>query len=114
MIRFNQKGKLNIPFCRNPQRFSQSYITKIINQILHLVDIFTQQKIEFKYQDFKKTILIAKQQDIIYCDPPYIDRYCNYYNKWNADDELTLFKLLSNTKAKFIVSTWHHNNYLRK
>ncbi len=36
MIRFNKKGGFNIPFCKKPNRFSKSYITKIINQIKKL------------------------------------------------------------------------------
>jgi DNA adenine methylase len=33
MIRFNNKGYFNVPFCRKPQRFAKAYITKICNQI---------------------------------------------------------------------------------
>src|SRR3989338_3171279 len=33
MIRFNSKGKFNVPFCQKPLRFSKSYITKIVNQV---------------------------------------------------------------------------------
>jgi DNA adenine methylase len=34
MIRFNSKGKFNVPFCRKPERFARAYITKIVNQIV--------------------------------------------------------------------------------
>ena len=33
MMRFGGKGNWNIPFCKKPERFSQSYITKIVNQV---------------------------------------------------------------------------------
>ena len=33
MMRFNKKGEWNIPFCKKPERFSRSYITKIVNQV---------------------------------------------------------------------------------
>ena len=33
MMRFNRRGKWNIPFCQKPERFSRAYITKIVNQV---------------------------------------------------------------------------------
>lgn len=32
MIRFNRAGGFNVPFCRNPERFSKALIAKIVNQ----------------------------------------------------------------------------------
>lgn len=111
MIRFNRKGGFNIPFCRKPQRFSQSYVTKITNQVAHISKLIKIKEFEFKCQDFEKTIGEARQEDIVYCDPPYIDRHVDYYNGWDGENETHLFKLLSKVRSKFILSTWHHNNY---
>jgi DNA adenine methylase len=108
MIRFNRSGEWNIPFCKKPERFARAYITKIVNQVQ---DCAIQPGWIFKIQDFEKTILEAKKDDIIYCDPPYIGRYVDYYNGWSEEDEQRLFSLLSSTPAKFILSTWHHNDY---
>jgi DNA adenine methylase len=47
----------------------------------------------------------------VYCDPPYFGRYVDYYNGWTEEDEENLFILLSKTNAKFILSTWHHNDF---
>ncbi|MGL4424069.1 MAG: Dam family site-specific DNA-(adenine-N6)-methyltransferase, partial [Gemmataceae bacterium] len=33
VMRFNRKGRFNVPFCRKPERFSKAYITKITNQV---------------------------------------------------------------------------------
>ena len=33
----------------------------------------------------------------------------DYYNGWTEKDEALLFQLLSETKAKFILSTWSHS-----
>ena len=33
MIRFNSKNEFNVPFCKKDNRFSKSYITKIVNQV---------------------------------------------------------------------------------
>jgi len=111
MIRFNRKGGFNIPFCRKPQRFAQAYITKIINQVAWVGKIIKTKQFTFKCQDFNSTIAEALPSDIIYCDPPYIDRHVDYYNGWNDVNERELFDKLTYFKGKFILSTWHHNDY---
>lgn len=111
MIRFNKKGGFNVPFCRKPQRFSGAYITKIVNQIARFEELLNYFDWKFINQDFEATISIASEDDFIYCDPPYIGRHVDYFNSWNEDDERRLFRCLSNTKARFILSTWHSNRY---
>lgn len=111
MIRFNRKGGFNIPFCRKPQRFAQAYITKITNQVSWVSKLIKAKEFTFKCQDFNKTIEEASSTDVIYCDPPYIDRHVDYYNGWGDAHERELFNKLSNFKGKFILSTWHHNDY---
>lgn len=111
MIRFNQKGGFNIPFCRKPQRFAQAYITKIVNQVSWVSQLFQMKEFIFKCQDFNKTIEEASPTDIIYCDPPYIGRHVDYFNGWDDTHEHELFNKLSNFKGNFILSTWHHNDY---
>jgi DNA adenine methylase len=111
MIRFNSKGCFNIPFCRKPQRFAQAYITKIVNQVDFINRLFKAKQFTFKCQDFSQTIAEASANDIIYCDPPYIDRHADYYNGWVDANERLLFDQLANFKGKFILSTWHHNDY---
>lgn len=111
MIRFNRKGGFNIPFCRKPQRFAQAYVTKITNQVAWASKIIKAKKFIFKCQDFGKTISEASSADIIYCDPPYIGRHVDYYNGWDDTHEQELFDKLSDFDGKFILSTWHHNDY---
>ena len=110
MIRFNSKGKWNIPFCKKPERFSKSYITKIVNQVSKVSQLINHNW-TFINKDFREIILLAKEGDFIYCDPPYHGRYVDYYNGWTDDDENDLYELLLTTKARFILSTWHHNDY---
>jgi DNA adenine methylase len=110
MIRFNGKGKWNIPFCKKPERFSKSYITKIVNQVSNISHLINNNW-TFVNKDFREILLSAKKNDFIYCDPPYYGRYVDYYNGWTDDDESDLYELLSNTKARFVLSTWHHNDY---
>ena len=111
MMRFNRHGKWNVPFCKKPGRFSPAYITKICNQIDNVVSVIRKKDWIFLNQSFLDTILLAGENDIIYCDPPYFGRHVDYYNGWTEDDEIALYKSLCNTKAKFILSTWHHNKY---
>lgn len=111
MIRFNRKGGFNIPFCRKPQRFAQSYTTKIINQVSWVSKLIQMKEFTFKCQDFNKTIEEASPNDIIYCDPPYIDRHVDYYNGWDDSHERKLFNKLTDFRGRFILSTWHHNDY---
>ena len=111
MIRFNRKGGFNIPFCRKPQRFAQAYITKITNQVSWASKLIKAKEFTFKCQDFSKTIEEASPTDIIYCDPPYIDRHVDYYNGWDDAHERALFNKLSSFRGRFILSTWHHNDY---
>ena len=111
IIRFNNKGYFNTPFCKKPNRFAPAYITKICNQANVIQEIIQSNNYTFLNQSFEKTIEMAEKNDLIYCDPPYIDRYSDYFNGWDKNDEEKLFSLLSNTEAKFILSTWKNNKY---
>lgn len=111
MMRFNRRGDWNIPFCKKPGRFTPAYITKICNQIGSVAQVINKKAWSFNNVSFLETIAQAGENDIIYCDPPYYGRYVDYYNGWTEKDEEELFHALSQTRAKFILSTWHHNDY---
>ena len=113
MIRFNRKGAFNIPFCKKPHRFAQAYVTKIVNQVSYVTCLLKIKDFVFKCQPFEATISSGGSDDIIYCDPPYIDRHVDYYNGWDGKHENELFNSLSKSKSKFILSTWHHNDFRR-
>lgn len=111
MIRFNRKGGFNIPFCKKPNRFAQAYVTKIVNQVDHVSQLLKTKEFIFKCQPFERTISDAKEDDIVYCDPPYIGRHADYFNGWNGEHEQSLFDALGATESQFILSTWHHNDF---
>ncbi|PPV35588.1 DNA adenine methylase, partial [Ectopseudomonas oleovorans] len=90
---------------------AQAYVTKIVNQVANVSKLITTKDFDFKCQSFDKTILEAKPGDIIYCDPPYIDRHVDYFNSWDESHEVQLFDALKNAHSDFILSTWHHNDY---
>ena len=111
MIRFNRKGGFNIPFCRKPNRYAQAYVTKITNQTLWAYRMIKAKRFTFYCQDFEKTVAMAGAGDILYCDPPYIGRHVDYYSGWDEANENKLADMLSETPAKFILSSWHHNDF---
>jgi DNA adenine methylase len=112
MMRFGSKGNWNIPFCKKPDRFAQAYTTKITNQVSIVSKIIqSEPSWTFHNRQFSEIIPLATENDLIYCDPPYFGRHVDYYNGWTEKDEELLFNLLSETKAKFILSTWHHNDW---
>lgn len=110
MMRFSKSGKWNIPFCKKPERFAPAYITKIVNQVRSCSKLF-RSCWEFIHQDYLTTIDCAQKNDVIYCDPPYLGRYTDYYNNWTERDEEMLADALKKTSARFVLSSWHHNNY---
>lgn len=111
VIRFNRKGFFNVPFGHKPERFAKAYVTKICNQI-EKVEMATKMfDWQFVCQDFRQTILESNKNDLIYCDPPYFGRHTDYFNSWTEAEETELFGLLKKTAAKFILSTWHSNEY---
>lgn len=113
VMRFNRKGRFNVPFCRKPDRFAQAYVTKIVNQVTALDKRMRESEWEFRVQSFDSTIASATSSDFIYADPPYIGRHVDYFDSWDEIKEASLFGLLSRTPAKFMLSTWEENTYRR-
>lgn len=111
VIRFNSKGSFNSPFCRIANKFSKSYITRIVNQISNIQEIIRNKEYTFKCQSFEQTIKEANKEDLIYCDPPYLGRHVMYFNSWNEEQELLLHNMLISSGIKFILSTWHSDKY---
>ncbi len=111
MMRFNQKGGFNVPFCRKPNRFAPALITKITNQVKNISEIIDYGDYTFVVQDFRKTLSEINKNDMVYSDPPYIGRHTDYFNSWTEEDEIALRNGLIKAKAKFILSTWLSNKY---
>lgn len=113
MIRFNKNYEFNVPYGHKPQRFSKAYVTKIVNQVAYVEDMMKTHSWTFLCQSFEKTISMAGANDFIYCDPPYIGRHVDYYDRWDEESELALKNALVQSNAKFMLSTWDHNDYRR-
>jgi len=111
MIRFNKSNNFNVPYGHKPQRFAKAYITKIVNQVRHFEEMLSKNEWRFLCQPFEKTIALADGNSFIYCDPPYIGRHVDYYDTWNEEQEIRLQKALSESGARFMLSTWDFNQY---
>lgn len=113
VMRFNRQGRFNVPFCRKPDRFAPAYVTKIVNQSAGLSERMACSDWQFVVQPYDETIESAVAGDFIYADPPYVGRHVDYFDSWDELREMCLFRLLSNTPAKFMLSTWEENTYRR-
>src|SRR5262249_28984736 len=111
VMRFNQQGKFNVPFCRKPERFSAMYVTKIVNQVQAFSNVLHDRDWHFAVADFRDTLTQATPRDFIYADPPYAGRHVDYFNPWVASDEEALVTSLKDLSSPFLLSTWHTNRY---
>ena len=111
MMRFNKNYEFNVPYGHKPQRFSNAYVTKIVNQLAHVEELLRHYDWSFVCQSFEDTINAANRTDFIYCDPPYIGRHVDYYDSWDESRETALHSALTGSQAYYMLSTWHHNDY---
>lgn len=111
MMRFNKNGGFNVPFCKKPNRFAQALVTKICNQIDVVSSIIEKGDYAFKPQEFSDTLRDVDSKNLVYCDPPYIGRHVDYFDSWSEAEEKALHKLLAESGAKFIMSTWLKNKH---
>lgn len=114
MIRFNKNGGFNVPYGHKKERFSQSYITKIVNQIKWVSEKMDKNDWEFICMDCFDLLNQRAEKDenaFIYLDPPYIGRNVDYYDSWNEENEIKLQETLSKIQKPFMMSTWSHDDY---
>lgn len=111
VMRFNRRGKFNVPFCRKPDRFRPAYITKICNQVEWASNIIRSRNWEFVCQDWAETLKCGQDCDFAYVDPPYVGRHADYFNKWNDDAADFLAATLVKSKMGFAYSMWSKNQY---
>lgn len=111
MIRFNKSLEFNVPYGHKPQRFSRAYVTKVVNQVANVERLIHDSDWTFLCQPFEETIRMAGNGAFVYCDPPYIGRHVDYYDSWDEGSEAALQSALLGSGAKFMLSTWDHNDY---
>jgi len=111
VMRFNRHGKFNVPYGHKSGRFSPAYVTKIANQIRRISEVISACDWTFTSADFRQTLAAARSGDLVYADPPYAGRHVDYFNSWSATDEAELADLLKRLPCRFILSTWHSNEF---
>lgn len=111
MIRFNSRGEYNVPFGRKPERFKKALITKIVNQISWVEKILEGKDWQFICMPFTEAFKMMSNNDFVYLDPPYIDRYDGYYDSWSEHYALLLADLTQKGDAGYAFSMWYENKY---
>jgi len=111
VMRFNSKGKFNVPWNRKPERFSPAYISKIVNQVAAVARIMHGRQWKFHCCDWRVTLADAGREDFVYMDPPYVGRHVDYHGKWDDKDERDLARTVRNLPSGFAVSMWKENRY---
>lgn len=111
VMRFNKRGKFNVPYCHKDARFSPAYITKISNQVKRIEDSLKRFDWTFMTTDFRETLSKLRSSDFVYADPPYAGRHVDYFNSWSEADERDLAIKLKAAPCQFVLSTWHSNEF---
>jgi len=104
LMRFNNSGKWNVPFCKLNNRLSDRVINDLADSVQELSELFNSKNFEFHNESFENVIMSAPETSIFYCDPPYYGLETQYYKGWGEQNEIQLNKLLQN--KVFIYSTW--------
>jgi DNA adenine methylase len=113
VMRFNRQGRFNVPFGHKPQRFSQAYITKIVNQVGWAAKQMRGKDWEFRVARWDDTLKEARPEDFVYMDPPYIGRHTDYYNSWDDTEAARLAEVTTPLTCGFAISMWLENRYRR-
>lgn len=111
MMRFNQSGGYNVPFCKKPERFRQAYVTRIVNQVEEISKIIEGKDWEFKVWDWRDTLNETGKDDFVYLDPPYVGRNTGYIGEWEEDEAVELAEETQHLDAGYAMSMWSDNQY---
>ena len=102
LCRYNSSGKFNVPY----GKYKNPYFPAKEMKFFYNKACFC----NFVHQDFEVTINMAKENDIIYCDPPYIPlsdtaSFTNYSpNGFDLRQHERLVRLAENSKCLFFIS----------
>lgn len=111
LMRFNRNGKFNVPYCKKDDKLSFDYIDKIVEQVKKVKELLDRHPDwQFICSDWKDIVKDAKEEDIIYCDPPYLGLFSTYYTEYDINNEKELQDFLNNIcNSKWIYSSWKEN-----
>ena len=104
VMRFNNSGKWNVPFCKLNNRLSKNVIDDLASSVDELSKLFKSKEFIFYNKSFEEVIESAPENSIFYCDPPYYGLQVQYFKGWGKEDEIRLNEMLKD--KIFIYSTW--------
>ena len=104
VMRFNNSGKWNVPFCKLNNRLSKNVIDDLVSSVDELSRLFKSKEFIFYNKSFEDVIESAPENSIFYCDPPYYGLQVQYFKGWGKEDEIRLNEMLKD--KVFIYSTW--------
>ena len=104
VMRFNNSGKWNVPFCKLNNRLSKNVIDDLASSVDELSRLFKSKEFIFYNKSFEEVIESAPENSIFYCDPPYYGLQVQYFKGWRKEDEIRLNEMLKD--KIFIYSTW--------
>lgn len=109
-IRFNNSQEFNTPFGRDRSCYNQT----IENNLINFSNMLKQKVIKFTNNDFTKIDYDnLKEDDFVYCDPPYLITNGSYndgkrgFKDWTEKEEKELLELLdklNEQKVRFALS----------
>ncbi|HVT63384.1 MAG TPA: Dam family site-specific DNA-(adenine-N6)-methyltransferase [Legionellaceae bacterium] len=114
LCRYNAKGFYNVPF----GRYRKPYFP--YQEMLFFYQ--KSQSAVFIHKDFRKTFLMAKEGDVIYCDPPYAplkqhSNFTMYTGKKFGDTEQKILAVCAREAAKrgiFVLISNHDTEFTRE
>ena len=115
MTRYNAAGEFNVPYGYYekpyfPEIEMQSFITKVNSADL----------VEFRVSDFRETLTKANENDVIYCDPPFVPlsatvNFTKYYGKeFTWHDQMELFTICKQLRAGKNIPSIISNHYTKQ
>lgn len=111
MMRFNRKGEWNLPFCKINTRLNEKNVEMLAESVKEISDEIHSREYIFHNEDFKAFISSETEEykgnSMLYCDPPYLGLYTDYFCGWDESNEKELSDLLKD--KIFILSTWSNN-----
>jgi DNA adenine methylase Dam len=105
MFRLNGKGEFNVPFGK------RTFNERMQQNLSGFLGAIKRKEVVFYSADFSTIPVYAN--DVVFVDPPYSNGVAAYNSNWNADDDLRLFRYLSDLDSqgsKFLMTNTLSNN----
>jgi len=103
-IRYNSSGEFN----QSPDNRRLGTNPNIMEKRILSASILLKGKTTFSFQDYKDVVKTAKENDLIYLDPPYqgvcTNRNSRYFQGVDFDELVSVLELLNKREISYLVS----------